>query len=97
MPRRVKPIPTAGENPLLISDFENENISTWFLRGSRCSQMVQPRFEIFLVPTWLRVPIWSGTVLIVSLVLQSGVALESTEASLIGCVKDDRAFCYCAS
>ena len=23
--------------------------------------MVQPPFEIFLVPTWLRVPIWSGT------------------------------------
>ena len=25
--------------------------------------MVQPPFEIFLVPTWLRVPIWSGTLL----------------------------------
>ena len=23
--------------------------------------MVQPPFKIFLVPTWLRVPIWSGT------------------------------------
>ena len=23
--------------------------------------MVQPPFEIFLVPTWLRVPIWFGT------------------------------------
>ena len=23
--------------------------------------MVQPPFEIFVVPTWLRVPIWSGT------------------------------------
>ena len=23
--------------------------------------MVQPPFEIFLVPTWLRVPTWSGT------------------------------------
>ena len=23
--------------------------------------MVQPPFEIFLVPIWLRVPIWSGT------------------------------------
>ena len=22
--------------------------------------MVQPPFEIFLVPTWLRVPMWSG-------------------------------------
>ena len=25
--------------------------------------MVQPPFEIFLVRTWLRVPIWSGTVI----------------------------------
>ena len=34
MPRQAKPIPTAGEIPLLM-DFENENLSTWFLRGSK--------------------------------------------------------------
>ena len=28
IPRRAKPIPTAGENPLLINDFENENLRT---------------------------------------------------------------------
>ena len=28
--------------------------------------MVQPPFEIFLVPTWLRVPIWSGTLVLKS-------------------------------
>ena len=54
MPRRAKPIPTAGENPLLMK-----------VHGSYVAQkvlkMVQPPFEMFLVPTWLRVPIWSGT------------------------------------
>ena len=52
-PRLAKPIPTAGENPLLMT--LNKKLSTWFLRGSNSSQMVQLPFEIFLVPAWLGV------------------------------------------
>ena len=36
MPRRAKPIPTAGEYEGL-NDFDNENLITWFLRGSKDS------------------------------------------------------------
>ena len=51
------PIPIMCENPLLVI----LKLKWWFLRGSKCSKMAQLPFEIFSVPTWLRVLTWSGT------------------------------------
>ena len=65
MPRRAKRIPTAGENPLLMTlRTKIKYMVPMWLKSSEMVQppeMVKPPFEIFLVPSWLRVPIWSIT------------------------------------
>ena len=54
-------MPTAGENPLSITLRTKTQVMV--LRDSKSSKMVQPPFEIFLVPTCIRVLTWSGTLI----------------------------------
>ena len=45
----------------LLSTTLKTNTKSWFLHGSKSSEMAQPPFKIFLVAAWLGVLTWSGT------------------------------------